>query len=1025
MNIIHVFWSPVLDSENNSGQFYLWVESSTKSRRKNLHPYQVKHEDLAALILSMKWDIQRYKPDYFIAPITVQFPSDKDGDGLLSPLIANLCNLDDKTYSEHLPQTINAFRIVNPFSLLKDLNYQQFSFEENMILGDDAKFWIQMLRDFSHVVKKDDYIPAIVAVSNDQTSRDNNITITDRNITYRNKWEIVSAEFNAQLKRLAHAMPISACLGNFSGYDKEAALHHVTDVLINELIAGTSFSQKTNKEIMDTAIDGCFIGYDKSNIVKNKDWINGWANWRAQLQYEQFGADFDLCFRLIEAEDEQLNDWAIALQMQSKKDPSFFIDLNDYWQNKDHKSDHFRRYFGEDIDRQLLLQLGYASRIYPLLENVFNTRELTSLLPITESQALLFLREEAWKLKSFGYHIIVPAWWTEKGRNRLRVKLNAAAPSEKTANPVGYIGLDGLIDFNYTIAMGDQQISPEEWQWLMDAKSELVFFRGEWISIDKDEIANIQTLVDQANKNDKQGNIQTLLQKAADDEHFVMAYDDHIANIMQSLQEQDAISLIEPPKDLKATLRPYQLRGLSWLAYLERLGMNPCLADDMGLGKTMQIIALLLAKPRTAPALLIAPTSVIGSWHKELQKFAPSLRAIIHHGTTRAKLDEFTQSINGHDIVITSYGLVRRDKALFDKVQWSRLIIDEAQNIKNPTAAQTKAIFSMKADNRIALTGTPIENRLMDLWSIFNFLNPGLLDSKTVFRRHYELPVQRENNQQKKTMLKNIVSPFILRRLKTDKTIISDLPDKIEQKVYCELSIEQASLYQLIVNDIKSQLDNTDDAKSKKMVMISALLRLKQCCNHPAQYLQDGSDFSPERSIKLQRLIETTKEAIQNNESILIFSQFTDICEKLQQIIKNQLGYTTHYLHGKTSRKQRETMIEAFQDPTSPASVFILSLKAGGVGITLTKANHVIHFDRWWNPAVENQATDRAYRIGQQKTVFAHKFITLGTIEEKIDAMLEDKQALADGIIGADESWLTQLSSDNFIKMIQLTQGAA
>ncbi|MEH6446943.1 MAG: DEAD/DEAH box helicase, partial [Oceanospirillaceae bacterium] len=364
-------------------------------------------------------------------------------------------------------------------------------------------------------------------------------------------------------------------------------------------------------------------------------------------------------------------------------------------------------------------------------------------------------------------------------------------------------------------------------------------------------------------------------------------------------------------------------------------------------------------------------------------------------------------------------------KQLFKEVHWSRVIVDEAQNIKNPNSAQSKVIFSLKADTRIALTGTPVENRLMDLWSIFNFLNPGLLGKQSSFRKNFELPVQRDNDRQQSELLKKVVEPFILRRLKTDKNIIADLPEKIEQKVYCELSVEQATIYQSIVNEISNQMvESVGQEPQQKVLMLAALLRLKQCCNHPAQVLQDGSEFSLERSVKLQRLVESVKEVINNGESLLVFSQFTEICQQLQGLLKNQYGYHVHYLHGGTSMQKRQQMIEQFQAADAPPSIFILSLKAGGVGITLTKANHVIHFDRWWNPAVENQATDRAYRIGQKKTVFAHKYITLGTVEERIDEMLEDKQRMADSVVGSDESWLSKLDAKSFIELIQLSKSS-
>lgn len=512
---------------------------------------------------------------------------------------------------------------------------------------------------------------------------------------------------------------------------------------------------------------------------------------------------------------------------------------------------------------------------------------------------------------------------------------------------------------------------------------------------------------------------------AADADIYDIELDEQVQQMFDHLSDKEAFKQVTQPKNLHAQLRPYQNRGMSWLAYLEELGMNPCLADDMGLGKTMQVISLLLLKPKTRPALLIAPTSVVGNWLKEIEKFAPALNAMIHHGGKR-KQNDFAEHAESCQLVISSYGLLRRDKSLFKEIEWSRVIIDEAQNIKNPSAQQTKALLSLDTHSRIALTGTPVENRLMDLWSIFNFLNPGLLGSQANFKKVFETPIQRDNNLLQNTLLKNIVEPFILRRLKTDKNIIQDLPDKIEQKVYCELSSEQASLYQTLVDEITVKIEAAEqDPSQQKALMLSALLKLKQCCNHPAQVLQDGSEFSVERSIKLQRLVELCKEAIANNESILIFSQFTEVCSQLQTLLKNQLGYHTHYLHGGTSRTKREKMVEEFQQQSSPASVFILSLKAGGVGITLTKANHVIHFDRWWNPAVENQATDRAFRIGQQKTVFAHKFICIGTIEEKIDDMLESKQKIADSIIGNDESWLSQLDAKSFIKLIQLSRGTA
>ncbi|MFS8119157.1 MAG: DEAD/DEAH box helicase, partial [Microcoleus sp.] len=483
----------------------------------------------------------------------------------------------------------------------------------------------------------------------------------------------------------------------------------------------------------------------------------------------------------------------------------------------------------------------------------------------------------------------------------------------------------------------------------------------------------------------------------------------------------------------QGNLREYQKRGVSWLQYLEQLGLNGCLADDMGLGKTIQVIARLLQERELAqkagiknipPTLLIAPTSVVGNWYHEIQKFAPQLQATIHHGTQRAKESKaFKQTCRENDLLITSFALARLDAKLLGEIKWHRIVLDEAQNIKNPKAALTKAILKLNAPHRLAVTGTPIENRLLDLWSIFNFLNPGYLGNQTQFRRNFELPIQKNNDIRQSATLKKLVEPFILRRVKTDKSIIKDLPDKVEQKLFCNLTKEQASLYQAVVKDVETKINELEGIQRKGLIL-ATLTKLKQICNHPMQFLQDGSEFTPERSHKLTRLSEMVEEVLDEGESLLIFTQFTELGQALEKYLRQVCHYKTYYLSGSTSRQKREQMIVDFQDPETEPSIFVLSLKAGGVGITLTKANHVFHFDRWWNPAVEDQATDRAFRIGQQRNVFVHKFVAMGTLEERIDEMLEDKKKLAGAIVGADESWLTELDNEAFKKLIVLNQSA-
>jgi SNF2 family DNA or RNA helicase len=421
---------------------------------------------------------------------------------------------------------------------------------------------------------------------------------------------------------------------------------------------------------------------------------------------------------------------------------------------------------------------------------------------------------------------------------------------------------------------------------------------------------------------------------------------------------------------------------------------------------------------------LIAPTSVLTNWRKEIERFAPCLRTLVHQGSQRIR-DEpaFHTACQAHDVVITSFALARLDDKLLRSIPWRRVVVDEAQNIKNPESAQARAISKLVAHHRLALTGTPVENRLLDLWSIFNFLHPGYLGKQAQFRRTFETPIQKDHDLARSATLKRLVEPFILRRLKTDKRIIDDLPDKIEQTIACNLTPEQASLYEAVVKDVAEHLDSAEGMQ-RRGLMLATLLKLKQICNHPAQFLQDGSAFTAERSHKLQRLTEMLEEVLDSGDSALVFTQFTEIGSALEKYLVRTRHSPTYYLHGGTSVARREQLVTAFQDPEREPSVFILSLRAGGVGLNLTRASHVFHFDRWWNPAVEEQATDRAFRIGQRKNVFVHKFLAVGTLEERIDQLIEDKKRLSSTIIGSDESWLTELDNDTFKALIALQRSA-
>jgi SNF2 family DNA or RNA helicase len=465
------------------------------------------------------------------------------------------------------------------------------------------------------------------------------------------------------------------------------------------------------------------------------------------------------------------------------------------------------------------------------------------------------------------------------------------------------------------------------------------------------------------------------------------------------------------------------------MAFLRKWGMGACLADDMGLGKTIQTISLLVREKGTkkklsAPVLLIAPTSVVTNWEREMGRFAPGFQTYVHRGASRLKGEEMWRAVKDKDAVLTSYPIARLDAESLHSIKWLAVILDEAQNIKNPEAKQTQAIRKIDAEFRIALTGTPVENRLSELWSIMHFLNPGYLGARKSFRESFALPIERYHDEEAIKQLKQLTTPFILRRVKTDPRVISDLPDKVETKVYCTLSEEQATLYEAVVQDVMKQIEEEEGMKRRGLVL-SMMMQLKQICNHPVQYLhqasKNGADVSlDDRSGKLERLGELLEEVLAENDRALIFTQFAEMGAMLADYLPRAFGAGTQFLHGGTPAKARDQIVKRFQEDELAPPIFILSLKAGGTGLNLTRANHVFHFDRWWNPAVEDQATDRAFRIGQKRNVQVHKFVTTGTLEEMIDDMIESKKGLAQAIVGTGENWITEMSTDELRKVVML-----
>jgi SNF2 family DNA or RNA helicase len=753
--------------------------------------------------------------------------------------------------------------------------------------------------------------------------------------------------------------------------------------------------------------DGKLIG-EEADLRQLERQLN---DWRRPISVAA-NAPFRLCFRLEEPGMDAPESWRVRYLLQARNDPSLLVPADVIWHANGAKSPVWK-YPGFQPREHMLFSLGQASGICPRIEESLRTPSPDG-YAINATGAHDFLTAKAIGLEEAGFGVMLPAWWTRKGT---KARLTAGATVKSPFHKGGGLSLDALLDFQWQVSIGGEKITLAELRALVALKAPLVKFRGHWVHVNAEEI---QAALDFWKK---KGTGQMTAREAVrmalgaaklpgPIEFGGVTADGWLADLIHQLEGRTPFEEIAPPEGLHATLRPYQVRGYSWLAFVKRWGLGACLADDMGLGKTIQTLSLIQKERRSGtdrPVLLVCPTSVVGNWQKEAARFTPELAVMAHHGLGRARGKSFAQQALQQAIVISSYALLHRDFEHFKEVSWAGVVLDEAQNIKNPETKQAAAARGLDAGYRIALTGTPVENNVGDLWSILEFLNPGLLGTRAEFKRNFFLPIQSGADPEATTRLKRITGPFILRRLKTDKSIISDLPPKMEMKVFCTLSKEQASLYSAVVKQSLDTIESSDGIQ-RKGIVLATLARLKQVCNHPAHFLGDNSPL-PGRSGKLARLTEMLEEAIAEGDRVLVFTQFAEMGEMLRRHLQETFGREALFLHGGVPRKKRDDMVARFQEEPDGPQVFILSLKAGGTGLNLTRASHVFHFDRWWNPAVENQATDRAFRIGQKKNVQVHKFVCAGTLEERIDEMIEHKKTIAAGVVGTGEGWLTELST--------------
>ncbi len=694
-------------------------------------------------------------------------------------------------------------------------------------------------------------------------------------------------------------------------------------------------------------------------------------------------------------------------------------------------------------DRQALVRLlspvHRASERCAFVKELVESGDIFHSLAWTPAEAFRFLKDAAMCEES-GVLVRLPDWWRARPRPRVSATVGAGAPAR--------LGAGGLLDFKVEVALGGDTLGEDEVRALLAAGDGLVLLRGQWVEVDREKLSRALEHWKEVEARAARGGLSFIegmrllagapadlradvQSDAAESEWSCVHAGGRLAEILAGMRDPERLAGVDPGRDIEATLRHYQEAGVKWLWFISSLGLGACLADDMGLGKTIQVLSLLLCvkrdrDPDRKPALLVVPASLLANWKAEMQRFAPSLRALFVHPSENgregppAARDGRPESLGRCDAVVTTYGMLLRTPWIVEN-EWGLVVLDEAQSIKNPGARQTRAVKSLKSTARIALTGTPVENRLGDLWSIFDFLCPGLLGSAQKFGAFVKALAGRVSEQY--APLRNLVRPYILRRLKTDTRVIADLPAKTELKAYCGLTKRQAALYGAAVHELAASLGGLDGMRRRGLVL-AYLMRFKQICNHPSQYLGDGA-YDHRVSGKFDRLRELCEEIASRQEKALVFTQFREMTEPLAAFLAGVFGRAGVVLHGGTPVGRRKALVDSFQREDGPP-FFVLSLKAGGTGLNLTAAAHVIHFDRWWNPAVENQATDRAFRIGQTRNVLVHKFICRGTVEERIDSLIDDKKALAGDILeGGTDVLLSEMGDEELLRIVALDMDKA
>ncbi|MCL1465929.1 DEAD/DEAH box helicase [Argonema galeatum] len=907
-------------------------------------------------------------------------------------------------------------------------------------LGRDLRFWSHIARWSIDLIARCKFLPVL------NKSEDGNAIAS---------WQPVidSAADRSRLQKFAQQMP-TACrtyqkLGEKFSYPnidlppepKELLLQFLSNTIDAKVrnVVSTQ-SPPATESIVGEWLKG--LGSESGTMTAEAQAVERLQatlnSWIAPLKPFLTGQSlFCTCFKVHPPRQGE-TDWTLEYCLQAVDDPEFLVDAATIWNNAVERL----VFQGRNIElpqETFLRGLGLAARLMPVIEPSLETPSPQS-CRLNPLQAYEFIKTGSWRFQDSGLGVILPPSLANRDgwASRLGLSIKADTPQIKKNER---LGLQSLLNFKWELSIGGQRLSKKEFDRLVALKTPLAEINGEWVELRPQDIKAAQAFF-VSRKDDVALSLEDALRLGSGDTQTieklpVVSFEASgaLQELITTLTGNKKVEAIAVPATFQGQLRPYQALGAGWLAFLERWSLGACLADDMGLGKTIQLIAFLLylqeQNTLEKPTLIVCPTSVLGNWEREVKKFGPTLKLLVHHGDKRAKGKVFAKAIKDKDLIITSYALAFRDAKDLQSISWQGVVLDEAQNIKNPETKQSQALRQLSSTFRIALTGTPVENRLQELWSILDFLNPGYLGQRNFFQRRFGIPIEKYGDTNSLKTLRSLVQPFILRRLKSDREIIQDLPEKQEMTVFCGLAEEQAALYQKLVEESLAEIEESDGIQRRGMIL-ALLVKLKQICNHPAQFLKEATVGDRHRSGKLQRLEEMLEELILEGDSLrngfaeraLIFTQFAEWGKLLKPHLEKQLGREVLFLYGSTTKNQREEMIDRFQNDPQGPRIMILSLKAGGVGLNLTRANHVFHFDRWWNPAVENQATDRVFRIGQTRNVQVHKFVCNGTLEEKIHDLIESKKALAEQVVGAGEHWLTELDTDQLRNLLLLDRSA-